>query len=244
MAEEQECDFRKSCADSEAAAAAEPLGFLSETTAVDAESPELENYSSKCVFCRIAAQQDPSTELLYCEVGGDARPGTRSLLGAPRGDLAGILSTGDDDSYVNWQVTLNSWKNNQDFCVAVPPHFSSSWLKNEDLVCFKDIKPAAPHHYLVVPKMHIGNCRYLKKDQIELVENMVTVGKTILERNNFTDFKNTRMGFHVPPFCSISHLHLHVLAPADQLSFLSKLVYKVNSYWFITADYLIDKLRT
>uniref|UniRef100_A0A8C7A9F0 Histidine triad nucleotide binding protein 3 n=1 Tax=Neovison vison TaxID=452646 RepID=A0A8C7A9F0_NEOVI len=135
------------------------------TADVVATSSKAEDYSSKCVFCRIAAKQEPGTELLYCEI------------------------------------------------LSFPP----------------------PYKYLVTP---FGNKRDLK-----FVESMVTVGKTILERNNFTDFKNARMGFHMPPFCSISHLHLHVLAPVDQLGFLSKLVYRVNSYWFITADCLIEKLR-
>lgn len=39
------------------------------TAEVVATSSKAEDYSSKCVFCRIAAKQEPGTELLYCEVG-------------------------------------------------------------------------------------------------------------------------------------------------------------------------------
>ncbi|NXO15352.1 HINT3 protein, partial [Oriolus oriolus] len=106
--------------------------------------------------------------------------------------------------------------------------------EDEDLVCFRDIKPGAPHHYLVVPVKHMGNCKTLKTEHIPLVKRMMEVGKAVLQKNNFSDLNDVRMGFHCPPFCSIAHLHLHVLAPASQLGFFSRLYYRVNSYWFIT----------
>ncbi|KAG8123873.1 hypothetical protein E2320_019218 [Naja naja] len=115
----------------------------------------------------------------------------------------------------------------------------------EDLVCFRDIRPGAPHHYLVVPKNHIGNCKTLK------MERMIAVGKAILQWSKCTDLddisavdykkigKNyfvawNKDGLSLASFCSIAHLHLHVLAPASQLGFLSRMIYRINSYWFIT----------
>ncbi|XP_011840484.1 PREDICTED: histidine triad nucleotide-binding protein 3 [Mandrillus leucophaeus] len=171
MAEEQVNRSAGLAPDSKASATAESTVSSVETPEAAAKSPEPKDYDSTCVFCRIAGQQDPGTELLYCE--------------------------------------------------------------NEDLICFKDIKPAATHHYLVVPKKHIGNCRTLRKDQVKLGKMMAVFFMFI---SSSVDF---RMGFHMPPFCSISHLHLHVLAPVDQLGFLSKLVYRVNSYWFITVSILV-----
>ncbi|XP_075718454.1 adenosine 5'-monophosphoramidase HINT3 [Rhinoderma darwinii] len=114
---------------------------------------------------------------------------------------------------------------------------------DEELVCFKDIRPGAPHHYLVVPKKHVGNCKTLTTDDVQLVQKMVEVAKNMLQRNSVTSLEDIRLGFHWPPFCSISHLHLHVLAPASQLGFLSRMIYRLNSYWFITADQLIVRLQ-
>ncbi|MBN3319318.1 HINT3 protein, partial [Atractosteus spatula] len=107
---------------------------------------------------------------------------------------------------------------------------------DEELACFKDIKPGAPHHYLVVPMKHIGNCKSLKKDHAPLVEKMVEVGKAILQKNGITDLNDIRLGFHWPPFCSVTHLHLHVLAPASLMGFTSRIFYRPDSYWFITVS--------
>ncbi|KAL4657509.1 histidine triad nucleotide-binding protein 3 [Arapaima gigas] len=131
------------------------------------------------------------------------------------------------------------------FCKIINKEVESDLLhRDEELSCFRDINPGAPHHYLVVPSRHVGNCKSLRPENVPLVEKMVELGKTMLQNNNVTDLEDIRFGFHWPPFCSVTHLHLHVLAPASQMGFMSRLVYRPNSYWFITADQLIQRLNS
>uniref|UniRef100_A0A3Q3E9J7 Adenosine 5'-monophosphoramidase HINT3 n=2 Tax=Hippocampus comes TaxID=109280 RepID=A0A3Q3E9J7_HIPCM len=131
------------------------------------------------------------------------------------------------------------------FCRIVNHEMDTELLHcDEDISCFRDIKPGAPHHYLVVPNKHVGNCKTLRKEHVPLVKQMGEIGKEILQKNNVTDLSDVRFGFHWPPFCSVTHLHLHVLAPASQMSFMSRLFYRLNSYWFITVEQLIELLNS
>ncbi|KAG1936573.1 histidine triad nucleotide-binding protein 3 isoform X1 [Pimephales promelas] len=131
------------------------------------------------------------------------------------------------------------------FCKIVKREMGTEILHNDETVsCFRDIRPGAPHHYLVVPNKHVGNCKSLRKEHMPLVEKMVDIGKEILQKNNVTDLNDVRFGFHWPPFSTVTHLHLHVLAPVSQMGFMSRLVYRLNSYWFITADQLLQNLNS
>ncbi|XP_071380108.1 adenosine 5'-monophosphoramidase HINT3 [Centroberyx affinis] len=131
------------------------------------------------------------------------------------------------------------------FCKIVNKEIGTELLHcDEEISCFRDIKPGAPHHYLVVPTKHVGNCRSLSKEHVPLVERMVETGKEILQKNNVTDLSDVRFGFHWPPFCSVTHLHLHVLAPVSQMGFMSRVFYRLNSYWFVTAEQLIQILNS
>ncbi|XP_037605912.1 histidine triad nucleotide-binding protein 3-like [Sebastes umbrosus] len=131
------------------------------------------------------------------------------------------------------------------FCQIVTNQADTEVLLSDDeLLCFRDTKPAATHHYLVVPRTHIDNCKCLQGEDIPLVERMVEMGRSILEKNKISNLDDIRLGFHVPPFSSVPHLHLHILAPASQMDFKSQLRYGPQSHWFITVDKVLSQLRT
>ncbi|XP_008290511.1 histidine triad nucleotide-binding protein 3-like [Stegastes partitus] len=115
--------------------------------------------------------------------------------------------------------------------------------QNKELVCFKDIYPAAPHHYLVVPRQHIYSCFSLHRGHISLVKKMAEMGKAVLREQGITDMTVARLGFHQPPYISVGHLHLHVIAPASQISpyMLYKFIPETES--FITEESLRRDLQ-
>ena len=43
---------------------------------------------------------------------------------------------------------------------------SNAVLKDAKYAIFKDIRPATEHHYLVIPKDHVANPKYLNKDNV------------------------------------------------------------------------------
>uniref|UniRef100_H3DG20 HIT domain-containing protein n=1 Tax=Tetraodon nigroviridis TaxID=99883 RepID=H3DG20_TETNG len=116
--------------------------------------------------------------------------------------------------------------------------------QDEELLCFRDVKPGAETHFLVVTRRHIDNCRMLQTQHIPLVERMVEVARSVLEENKVHNSEDNRMGFHLPPFTSVPHLHLHVLCPASKMNVRAQLRYGPQSHWFITVNKVLSQLKT
>ncbi|XP_057678187.1 adenosine 5'-monophosphoramidase HINT3-like isoform X2 [Corythoichthys intestinalis] len=106
------------------------------------------------------------------------------------------------------------------------------------------ISPGAGHHYLVITRTHISNCKALRAEHIPTVERMAEMGRNVLEKNKVRDLNDVRLGFHVPPFSSVPHLHLHALAPASKMNDSARRRYGPQSHWFITVEEALSQLRT
>lgn len=46
------------------------------------------------------------------------------------------------------------------------------------------------------------------------------------------DTEDALFGFHMPPFISVRHLHMHAIAPRSSMSWMNSFVFKTNSAWF------------
>ncbi|THV07829.1 HIT-like protein [Dendrothele bispora CBS 962.96] len=111
------------------------------------------------------------------------------------------------------------------FCRVSPSNgFDIVW-QDENFLAFRDRKPACSHHIQLVPKRHINNVKELQSSDVELLKSMFIIGHRILDSLE-VDPSLRKMGFHIPPFRSVNHLHLHVQA-IPYKSFVKSLKYRI-----------------
>ena len=92
--------------------------------------------------------------------------------------------------------------------------------EDDRVVVFSPLGRCAAQHWLVVPKQHIQSARSLTKEHLAILTYMKEVGiKTLKQRSPDSDPSTHQYCFHIPPFNSIDHLHLHcqVSDPVESL---------------------------
>lgn len=99
------------------------------------------------------------------------------------------------------------------FCEIVNGNLPSKTIYEDDFVkVFYDLKPAAPVHFLVIPKEHIESAASINAENSQIISKIFEVISKLAHEMNFED------GFRVVTNCgddagqSVKHLHFHVLA--------------------------------
>jgi len=102
------------------------------------------------------------------------------------------------------------------FCKIINKELPAELLYEDDLVAaFRDIKPIAPVHVLVVPKEHVESVADLKKEHEILVGRLIMAAKKIAEQLGIS-----RGGYKLllrvgdDGGQEVPHIHLHLLGGA------------------------------
>lgn len=84
--------------------------------------------------------------------------------------------------------------------------------EDEDVLAFRDIRPIAPAHILIIPKKHIRSLNDIQPDDETLLGHMIRIGRLMAEsagvqQSGYRLVINT--GAHAGQ--SVFHLHLHMI---------------------------------
>lgn len=109
------------------------------------------------------------------------------------------------------------------FCKISKKELKSEIIyEDKDVLVFKDIRPSAPVHYLVVPKEHIQSIAHLQKNHNNIISKVIYAAKSVAAKLGLKGYKLVfnvgREGGQV-----IDHLHLHLLGGWDKKEDIDKL---------------------
>ena len=98
------------------------------------------------------------------------------------------------------------------FCKIAAGELNTKFVfENDELVAFRDIRPQAPVHILIIPRRHIERINQLTDSDAKLVGNIVLVANQLAKNENISD-----SGYRLVFNCGrdsgqeVEHIHLHL----------------------------------
>lgn len=97
------------------------------------------------------------------------------------------------------------------FCKIVAKEIPADVVyEDEQVLAFRDIKPLAPVHILVIPKRHIESLQATQPSDGQLLGALMGVARQVADEQNLTGYRvATNIGEDGGQV--VTHLHLHVI---------------------------------
>lgn len=99
------------------------------------------------------------------------------------------------------------------FCKVVAGEVPATIIhESEHAVAFRDIRPVAPTHFLVIPRRHITSVHDAKPEDATLLGQLIMTARDIAEKEGLAD-EGYRLVINngVNAGQSVFHIHIHVL---------------------------------
>ncbi|KAK1947232.1 Histidine triad nucleotide-binding protein 3 [Phytophthora citrophthora] len=149
------------------------------------------------------------------------------------------------------------------FCEILRARAEPFLYEDEHVVVFRPLRPIVPSHVLIVPRAHIRNVNRLAARHRDLVARMHRVAEAVMTKGpedgavedgeqpeepvevhtQKGDENRVRYSFHVPPFNSIDHVHMHAfLDDPRRLGYYGRIKYRTESWWCRSYEQVMARL--
>lgn len=109
------------------------------------------------------------------------------------------------------------------FCRIVSGEIPAKKIyEDDDVLAFHDAHPAAPVHFLVIPKRHIPSMADLRPEDAEVMGKAITVIGRLAREQGCTDGFRTIVNTGRVGRQEVYHLHIHVLGGTEVLPAMLK----------------------
>lgn len=98
------------------------------------------------------------------------------------------------------------------FCKIADKQIPASVVyEDEQMLCFKDINPAAPVHLLLIPKVHFDSLAHAQAEHETLLGKMMLRVPKIAANAGLTNGFKTQINTGKGGGQEVFHLHIHIL---------------------------------